>query len=1250
MTEDSHPSIAARYRDAVAALWRRREPDFIATQSFRRLLPDGNGEVMRYLHPRWFLPGKKHHEGARGASWEPVSREELLVAARARERPGSLVAPLRMMLVAGGGVGKSTNLQWLETRLNADGTWAILVGRGDITDRCDLFSAAVRRVARLVPGVTVDEVANQLGELGKGGRLIVLVDHLDQVRAGDDGFAFLRELPASCSRCGLVLAGRPTAVQGWTDSPDADAIDARDWQFIEPLPFTDAEAERFTDHDGVSRYRLARRQLGPHCSVPRVLQFLRRLNAEEIRDLTTPAELYECVVRKVVANEKSITQGNGHAAVGVDRATCLLSALAFVSWNGTRTNEDFVLLTLNPDIKNEVLDRVRSQYKDYTEDQLRADLRVLTKMVLLISDASPEPDAHAMIEWSSRTIVEFLACWWLACHAGRFVRPSGDRPDVSSLPVFYPEDGDYVTYEINQFLADFPAHRLAPSSWVECARCWYDPGTPETYRTRRWSAEMLYRSWRTMHAIAGRPVHDWWDVPYHRLVVDTAGQRGADAAGALPRTQCDPETARRAGEVLDAFFGDLQRLLESDDGQLRSAAQDLVAETSWCEVPTGQFCMGAPPGRQGFPGKLERFWRRELGKVQIGWIHEDPCPTADGKPPRFRKAGDDEDVAQRAAEWLTKKEWFTGLSGEQLRKDDIRWLKKVLASIRRRDTVDMNAPDYKDAYEKIERKWRKRDEVPLDPEPQHVAAFTMQRLPVLHKWFGLFAPAHREAVAKYLAALDGTRHPPEDHPVIYVGWFDAWAFCQWATWRVPDRPGHVYKLRLPHEPEWEYAVRWRVQDGQLVQTPMTERYWWGDSFYANEEIPEDTTPRKAFEDFAHVNGKPGSTRASKELNPNGLGLHDMLGNVWEWMANVYDVRTEEEIVDAEARVVQSGQDMVPIGYSRFAPGLDQQPLVNALRPMRGGLWYYLDLLATCTSRYRLTSDDDRDYKMGFRVVREEWQGDVRCSRAASDGDDRVPALPPAPPLATAAVASAPVPRAPRSAADGKHPILFLAANPIGIDQLALDDEAEIIREELKRSDYKDRFHVIERPRTKSFDLLRQLRDLRPTIVHFSGHGGRRASGDRLDPCTRTRDIRGPTGTADGASDPGLFVLAPDGSPKFISARALAQTFHAAGASVKVVILNACYTDEQAALLVEHVDCVVGMSGAVLDEVAISFARGFYGGIGAGDSVATAYEQGRAAIHLMGLPGEPQLKLERRAGVDAEHLVLVDRRPYTGRLP
>src|SRR5215813_1643937 len=74
------------------------------------------------------------------------------------------------------------------------------------------------------------------------------------------------------------------------------------------------------------------------------------------------------------------------------------------------------------------------------------------------------------------------------------------------------------------------------------------------------------------------------------------------------------------------------------------------------------------------------------------------------------------------------------------------------------------------------------------------------------------------------------------------------------------------------------------------------------------------------------------------------------------------------------------------------------------------------------------------------------------------------------------------------AATKKHVILFLAANPRDTGRLAVDRQARSIHVELKRSGYRDRFDFVTRWAAEPLDLLRELRELRPTIVHFSGHG------------------------------------------------------------------------------------------------------------------------------------------------------------------
>ncbi|HWO26224.1 MAG TPA: CHAT domain-containing protein [Kofleriaceae bacterium] len=226
----------------------------------------------------------------------------------------------------------------------------------------------------------------------------------------------------------------------------------------------------------------------------------------------------------------------------------------------------------------------------------------------------------------------------------------------------------------------------------------------------------------------------------------------------------------------------------------------------------------------------------------------------------------------------------------------------------------------------------------------------------------------------------------------------------------------------------------------------------------------------------------------------------------------------------------------------------------------------------------------------------------------------------------------------------KHTILFLAANPSGTDWLALYQEARAIQKELDSAGCRDRFELETRWAAEPLDLLRELRKLRPTVVHFSGHGGRGVAGEEpseLAPSEQSprRDVVVAPGESGGELEHGLFFQGPDGQPRLVSTAALEEAFGAAGASVKLVVLSACYSESQAEALLTHVDCVVGMGGPIRDDAARSFAIGFYGGLGERESVATAHKQGRAAIALEGLrDGElPQLKV--RAGVDANRLVL-----------
>ncbi|MGB7485821.1 MAG: AAA-like domain-containing protein [Phormidesmis sp.] len=182
-------------------------------------------------------------------------------------------------------------------------------------------------------------------------------------------------------------------------------------------------------------------------------------------------------------------------------------------------------------------------------------------------------------------------------------------------------------------------------------------------------------------------------------------------------------------------------------------------------------------------------------------------------------------------------------------------------------------------------------------------------------------------------------------------------------------------------------------------------------------------------------------------------------------------------------------------------------------------------------------------------------------------------------------------------------ILILAANPLDSSRLRLDKELREIEAVLSRAKQRDRFDIRLQYATRPSDIQQALLDYNPQIVHFCGHG-------------------------DGAK--GLIFEDDSGRSQFVSARALANLFELFADQVKCVVLNACYSDVQAAAIVAHVDAVIGMNQPIGDTAAIRFAEGFYRGLGAGRDVEFAYRLGRNALELQGIAQEHIPVLKRKA--------------------
>ena len=198
-------------------------------------------------------------------------------------------------------------------------------------------------------------------------------------------------------------------------------------------------------------------------------------------------------------------------------------------------------------------------------------------------------------------------------------------------------------------------------------------------------------------------------------------------------------------------------------------------------------------------------------------------------------------------------------------------------------------------------------------------------------------------------------------------------------------------------------------------------------------------------------------------------------------------------------------------------------------------------------------------------------------------------------------------------------ILILTANPKNSDKLRLDEEVREIQEGLQRSRSRDQFEIISKWAVRPDDLRRALLDHEPQIVHFSGHG---------------------------AGTKGLVLENNAGQMQLVSASSLARLFKLFCEKVECVLLNACYSEAQAAAIHQHIDCVIGMNQAIGDRAAIEFAVGFYDGLGAGRGYSDAFEFGLSAIDLEGIPetATPQLKQRVNQRTDAESQAAVAASP------
>ena len=177
-------------------------------------------------------------------------------------------------------------------------------------------------------------------------------------------------------------------------------------------------------------------------------------------------------------------------------------------------------------------------------------------------------------------------------------------------------------------------------------------------------------------------------------------------------------------------------------------------------------------------------------------------------------------------------------------------------------------------------------------------------------------------------------------------------------------------------------------------------------------------------------------------------------------------------------------------------------------------------------------------------------------------------------------------------------ILFLSANPANTAQLELVNECNKISDELQYAAGKKIFKLEQRHDISLHDLRKQILNYNPQMVHFSGHGSQRSA---------------------------LIFKSDKGDVEVVPSDALSEFFERVSKDISLVFLNACYSEDQAKAISQHVDFVIGMSRTISDEASIAFATSFYSSLGFGLSIDDAFNLAIGDLKLFSIPedGTPQ---------------------------
>lgn len=172
----------------------------------------------------------------------------------------------------------------------------------------------------------------------------------------------------------------------------------------------------------------------------------------------------------------------------------------------------------------------------------------------------------------------------------------------------------------------------------------------------------------------------------------------------------------------------------------------------------------------------------------------------------------------------------------------------------------------------------------------------------------------------------------------------------------------------------------------------------------------------------------------------------------------------------------------------------------------------------------------------------------------------------------------------------KLKILYLAANPLDTGHLRIAAEERELTARIRQGLDRDAFEIVCFQAVRPQDLLRGLQEVKPHILHFSGHGN---------------------------LDKQIVLETEDGRSQPIAPQDLAELVKHFKTNLKVAVMSCCYGREQASALNQVLDFTIGMDNPISDSGAVNFSANFYQVLASGGSIRQAFEAARLVTSMQG---------------------------------